>query len=52
MAISVGEDAAAALRDRHRGDVIDSAHPSYDEARQLYNAMIPNGAARPKAPVA
>jgi FAD/FMN-containing dehydrogenase len=40
MAISVGEDVAAALRERHRGDVIDPAHPSYDEARQLYNAMI------------
>jgi len=40
MAISVGEDVAAALRERHRGDVIDPAHSSYDEARQLYNAMI------------
>jgi len=40
MAISVGEDVAAALRGRHRGDVIEPAHPSYDEARQLYNAMI------------
>jgi FAD/FMN-containing dehydrogenase len=40
MAISVGEDVAATLRGRHRGDVIDPAHPSYDEARKLYNAMI------------
>ena len=40
MATSVGEEVAAALRERHRGEVFDRAHPSYDEARQLYNAMI------------
>jgi FAD/FMN-containing dehydrogenase len=40
MAVSVGEDLGAALRDRLRGEVIDPAHPAYEEARKVYNAMI------------
>jgi len=39
-AISERRELGTLLRERLRGEVIDSEHPVYDEARSLYNAMI------------
>ena len=39
-AISERRELSTLLRERLRGEVIDSEHPGYDEARSLYNAMI------------
>src|SRR5919204_1430052 len=44
--VLAGAELSAALRERLRGEVIDAAHPAYEEARQLYNAMIDK---RPRA---
>ena len=40
MAVSEALELGALVRNRLRGEVIDAAHPGYDEARTLYNAMI------------
>ncbi len=39
-AVSEAQELGALVRDRLRGEVIDVAHPGYEEARGLYNAMI------------
>jgi FAD/FMN-containing dehydrogenase len=39
-AVSEAQELGALVRDRLRGEVIDAAHPGYEEARGLYNAMI------------
>ncbi|MGW0827548.1 FAD-binding oxidoreductase [Streptomyces sp. NPDC002845] len=36
----IDETAVGGLREALRGDVVSPAHPGYDEARALYNAMI------------